>query len=82
MTITRATGTMDIIRDIAIIGIMIMAITRDTTTTIIDPTTIVLIPITTTGATGTEVGGPAIKGDAARGQPLPARRPLIAVSQA
>ena len=82
MTIIRATATMDIIRDIAIIGIMIMAITRDTTTTIIDLTTIVLIPITTTGATGTEVEGPAIKGDDARGQPLPARRPVIAVSQA
>ena len=61
MTITRATGTMDIIRDIAIIGIMIMAITRDTTTTIIDPTTIVLIPITIIGATGTEVERPATK---------------------
>src|SRR5262249_39797465 len=81
MTTTRATGTTDIIRDIAIIGIMIMAITPDATT-IIGPTTIVLIPITTTGATGTEVEGPAIKGDAARGQPLPARRPVIAVSQA
>jgi len=55
-TTTRATGTTDIIRDIDIIGIMIMAITHDITTTIIDPTTIVHIPITTTGATGTEEG--------------------------